>query len=230
MTDDAPTGEEFAAWMTPGDALARLSEILRSQHRTAAALVERLKGGMIKSAARSSSWEGRNGTQEEQRIVLIPAHYWLELQSPNGAELIWQTGDVRFFLARRLAATHPNLVGVRYYGVRFDPVGVKAWLADLPAPVRHKWTRPKPEPEPSVPSPVPATDEAGASKEPPVSEDLLRDWYVLYRKAYTGAQDTEDNALKSALGTFPGKSVTRKRIRNLRGTQKVGRKPRDPEA
>jgi hypothetical protein len=70
--------------------------------------------------------------------------------------------------------------------------------------------------------------EAAQEKGPPVSEQHLKAWFDLYKQVYQGAADTEANALKSAAGMFPGKLVSRDRVRALRGAQKRGRKPNEP--
>jgi hypothetical protein len=64
---------------------------------------------------------------------------------------------------------------------------------------------------------------------PPVSEELLKQWYAVYRRAYYGANDTLANAIKSARGMFPGKFVSRDRIRKIAGGRVRGRKPGSSE-
>jgi hypothetical protein len=109
-------------------------------------------------------------------------------------------------------------VVIRFFGIRFDPKGMLALIANAP------------EKSPSVPVAKPPGSDSPESEEkgPPVSPVYLRAWYALYKQVYQGASDTEDNAWASARGMFPGKSVSRDSVRALRGPQRPGRKPSDP--
>lgn len=62
------------------------------------------------------------------------------------------------------------------------------------------------------------------SKGPRVSGAHLKAWYDLYRTVY-GDDTPEAHSVKSAQGMFSDKSVSRERVRELRGPQKRGRKP-----
>ena len=82
-------------------------------------------------------------------------------------------------------------------------------------------------------SPVP---DAGASapeeeRGSPVSKTDLEAWAAVYKQAYGGKpEDTLTNALASAKGMFPGKFVSREKVRALvGGDRKTGRKPRAEE-
>jgi hypothetical protein len=60
---------------------------------------------------------------------------------------------------------------------------------------------------------------------PRVSDTHLKAWHVLYQQAYGGGQeDTLATAYKSAVGMFPGKFVSRDRVRELCAGRKIGRK------
>jgi hypothetical protein len=93
--------------------------------------------------------------------------------------------------------------------VRFEPQGVHAILRGV-----SKATKP---------DATPAADDEPEPKGPPVSPEALKAWFDLYRRIYTGTADTEAMALKSAQGMFPGKSVSRDKIRALRGERPIGR-------
>jgi hypothetical protein len=70
---------------------------------------------------------------------------------------------------------------------------------------------------------------AGEGIETMLSPDPhLKAWFELYSQVYQGAEDTEDRALGSARGMFANKSVSRERIRKLRGARPMGR-PKKPE-
>jgi len=72
-----------------------------------------------------------------------------------------------------------------------------------------------------------ATELPNNESRSPVSDAALKAWYEAYKLAYSGNSDTEASAIKSASGCFPDKAVSRQKIRDLRGEQKRGRKPRD---
>ena len=106
---------------------------------------------------------------------------------------------------------------IAYFGVRFEPEGVRELLASAP---KKSATGPEQqEPE----------DEDQGQKGPPVSETHLRQWYALYRSVYHGPGDTMEMALRSARGMFPGKFVSRDAIRKLAGGRTRGRKQRATE-
>jgi len=74
-------------------------------------------------------------------------------------------------------------------------------------------------------TPAPVAEGPEVPKGPRVTDGELRAWYDVYRRFYTGALDTQDNAYASAKGMFPGKFVARDRVRALFPARKAGRKP-----
>jgi hypothetical protein len=144
----------------------------------------------------------------------IPRRFWVHL-STKGSD-VWGAGDARFFIKGSVC---------RYFGIRLDPVEVRTTLPALKPPPKKGWVkRPEPAPEPAPEPPQEETPQKG----PRVADPHLKAWYDLYAKVYGGtAADTEANAVASARGMFPGKSVSRDRVRELRGEQKRGRKPDD---
>jgi hypothetical protein len=220
MAGNGVTAAEIATWLTPGEALGLLSEGLTST-LAVNAIVERLKGGMIDSGAANSSWEfGRRGRiQGPTGTVLIPSRYWSFLNADaDTANRLWVFGDVRFYLGLD-NGRYSEVVSIRYFGIRFDPAGIQQ-LVQAPAAT----TTPRPDPLSDAPN---AQEPPALGKGPPVSDALLKEWYELYRRAYGGQpEDTLPNAWKSAQGMFPGKSVSRDRVRALAGGRKVGRKTR----
>jgi hypothetical protein len=84
-----------------------------------------------------------------------------------------------------------------------------------------------------APRPTPAAESdfkqaEPEAKAPSVSDQLLKEWYELYQKAYQGSADTLQKALESARGMFPGKFVSRDRVRKLCEGRKRGRKSGEP--
>jgi hypothetical protein len=125
----------------------------------------------------------------------------------NETSSFWTTGDLVYTYRRDIY----DEVTFRHFDVRFEPEGVNAIIGSAAPDI----------------APTPDLPEANEPTErgPPVSEAHLQAWYEVYRQVYQGAADTEDTAVRSARGMFPGKSVSRDKIRKLRGAQKRGRKP-----
>jgi hypothetical protein len=92
--------------------------------------------------------------------------------------------------------------------VRFEPQGVRSII--------NTGKSAKEEPPAETPSPEPSEP-----KGPPVSDAHLQAWLEFYQKI--GGEMREERALESARLNFSGKSVTRKRIRDLLGPRPIGR-------
>jgi hypothetical protein len=225
-----PTAEELTTWLMPRDALTRVSRVVGTDDLAADAIIRRLQGGALTAAAKSSTSEVNNRAAPQRSITLIPPEYWRVISRIARRTEFWQVGDVRFFfdgsggrvvgarVASRSDVFAPTMVAVTFFGVRIDRTEFDRWLADLVAPDAQ---------QSATVIPTPAAEGPEAPRGLPVSQEHLRAWYELYQSVYAGsAHDTEAAALKSVLGMFPGKSVSRDRVRELRGAQKVGRKPR----
>jgi hypothetical protein len=218
------SAEEIATWYTPKEACRYAARIVGPKNAMAA-ISRRLLAGQIECAAtRSSLSYGRNGPYPDPNPSLIPVGYWRHM-TKAGSDL-WGVGDARFFLpSQQRGVASKTFMGL---GVKLNPRDVHDALPSVPL-------EQEPEPTPSPPQDPPKvessplesskseTDEL-VQKGPPVSEEHLKAWFDLYRRVYSGAVDTEATALASARGMFHGKSVSRDRIRALRGTQKRGRK------
>ena len=224
MTDDALTAEELASWVTPRKTLNHVLQFIKKEHLATEAIVLCLRGGAIKSAAKSSALEIDDKVAPFSMIVRIPIGNWSEFSSLYYGSF-WQTGDARLYLGNRnvrIGDIAGKLIAATYFGVRFDPVGLNEWFAEMSidplADDVSKNTPLRAVKTPGAAAPI-------AINGPRVSDPLLRAWYELYQRAYPGADDTEPNAILSANGMFHGKSVSRDRIRVLRGQRKAGRKP-----
>jgi hypothetical protein len=213
------SAEEIASWYTPIEACAYAS-LTVGKERAANAILQRLLAGQIEAAAsRSSLTYGTDEPHADSEPSLIPARLWKSI-SATGSDL-WSAGDARFFVPSREHGHSSKTYHV--FGIRLNPRDVHASLPPLPPQ-----PEPKPEPEPLEVEQPPANSkpetEDLSQKGPPVSDEHLKGWFELYQRVYSGVADTETNALLSARGMFPGKSVSRERVRMLRGSQKRGRK------
>lgn len=198
MVDDIST-EEFSAWLMPREAL-RLADGIMDEATAMTAIVDRLHSEKIAAVAELLVVRTTDSAIREPDLRRIPGILWGAYGNSN-SESFWRTGDITFRVP--IPDTH-EFTYVKYFGIRFH----RNDLYDL-----------FPERRPKESSVLVAD---GVSK-PSVSDALLTAWYDLYLRAYTGAADTEANAVQSAQGMFPGKSVSRERVRELRGERMRGR-------
>jgi hypothetical protein len=196
------TAEDIAGWLTPRQAL----EILGTAFKPDLAkteLLERLMGGMVHAGATQTTIDGsrlKDGTLNQ-----IPIDDWKRVSIYDN---VWITGTLSVDYTERSYEPRRKL---RFFDVRFHPDDIKAIVGPLLAsqPLAND----------------PSADDG--TKGPPVAPDALKAWFELYQRVYTGAADTEATALKSAQGMFPGKSVSRDKIRALRGERPMGRPKRE---
>jgi hypothetical protein len=173
--------------------------------------------GALHAAAKSSTWHNDPRLSRTDEILILAEH-WRRYVPTTG---FWQIGDIKFDLG------HVNnsyaSVSVWYHGIKFDPAGVETILPGHP-PETDFGSSPRQVTEASS-EPTIEPEEKG----PPVSEELLKQWYAVYGRAYHGSDDTLANAVDSARGMFPGKFVSRDRVRKLAGGRVRGRKPANSE-
>jgi hypothetical protein len=208
MEQRALTAKDIADWLTPSQAVEILDAAFNvSSHLSKKTLLNRLAGGMVIAASAHTVIED---SHPARRILydLIPSEDWNEIDTLDS---FWITGDLAYH-RRSYGISGEKLV--RHYGVKFEPLGVRAIIpsgAEEP-PAMEQQASAEPEPEP---------------KGPRVSDAHLQAWFEFYKKVHSEAEDTEDRALESARKNFPGKSVSRDRVRSLRGTQRRGPKRKD---
>jgi hypothetical protein len=206
------SAEEFASWWSPLQATRYAVTCVGSLGTARNALWSRLYSGLIEAAATATTAQiGTQTPKSSRQPELIPPTFWRAKSGQPGAEF-WNGSDIDFFIRDTL---------FEYFGVKLNPNDVRSTFLRAPAELGA----PKEDETPKFPPELPAEP---PQKGPPVADEHLRAWYDLYQKVYSGtAADTEGNAHASAQGMFPGKSVSRERIRALRGAQKRGRKPTD---
>lgn len=217
MSDEetAITAEELSKWLAPLAAYRLLKE--RLGPTAAEAISGRLKGGLIRAAARSSSWERLDRDPDPTGCVLVPARYWTSV-STRGWKNFWATGDLRIFTGRNSAFPNAPTV-IRYYGVRFDPAAIQLTISDKPA--ISAVVRPSPQSTPEKDAEAVSLKKPSAMKLVPVAHLIA--CFEAYRKIYTGPANTEDAAMDFARRMFPDHSFTRKQVRDLRGPATMGR-------
>lgn len=196
------SANEFEDWLTPKQAVALLDSVFGTDSQSYISkhtLLECLRGRMVRACAAFSSKDGDNQIERNE----IGADEWLHVGENT---IFWTSGHLTYKVHLRGSNRH---TAIRHHDVRFEPESVR--IIGAPA---------------SKQAIAPRTDLEPAQKGPRVSDAHLKAWYALYCSVYPG--DTlESHAVKSAQGMFPDKTVSRDRVRELRGPQKRGRKATD---
>lgn len=206
MASGGITAEQFQTWLTPAEAVAKLASAFQTDDQVArVTLLHALRSKVAIALAEKSSWD--NGARQ-RALAEIPADEWDEIDS---YDLFWTTGHMAYETRDETYYGGTKYVPLHRFGVRLEPSRVKSLLP--------------PEPLQDQSSPEVERTESERPKGPPVSDADLKAWYELYGRVYGGTkEDTEATAVKSAQGMFPTKSVSRDRVRDLRGEQKRGPK------
>jgi hypothetical protein len=227
MGSPTPEAESAAApeptWLQAGDALGRVQRALGDRTISVETIVGRLRVGLARSTFVHAAWENTGGFPAPRfEYNVIPSNMWKYYRDDTASRYVWATGDLRLALGHFFQPmSAPSNTVATFFGVKIERQAIDEIIANAPPRKRSVWIKPTapqpitpPEPEPDVPQ-----------KGPAVAPDHLKAWFDLYRRAYAAAADTEETALSSARGMFPGKSVSRERVRALRGEQRRGRKP-----
>jgi len=218
MQDSGGNAGEHSTWLKPRDALSHISAVLGTENAQDA-ILGRLRSGVIVAYARQFTVSRQGYGDRQGANVAVPAEHWRPLTARNSTlKTFWVSGDFTVFL-HQPTQHFDQLSTIRYTDVRLDPDGI----ADLAGGIPIAHSRRAQE---LLAAAAHQTDnpETEAQKGPRISAAALKAWFAAYMLVYQGTQDTEEMALKSARGAFPGKSVSRDQVRELRGAQKRGRK------
>ncbi len=196
------TAEDIADWLTPGQAVKLLDAVFQKSYLSKQALLGRLVGGLAEAASGQTVKSESAGRSSRDLFQKIPAEDWRRIQT---TDTCWITGDLIF---RRRSAFGTGDETISHYAVRFEPQGVRSMIGDTGKPAK--------EPPAEAPSPGPPEQ-----RKPPVSPAHLQAWFEFYQRI--GGDMREERALESARLNFPGRSVTRKRVRDLLGPRPIGR-------
>jgi len=203
------TPEDLASWYTPRDAVTYASQCLGPKGAQDA-VWRLIAAGFVETAAASTSMT-KKGQQPQLEIdpMTIPTNLW-ESYSPQTSDL-WGAAQARFWIPGPSGTSDSTTV--LFAGIRINPDDLRRHISKSAAEQSHT----------AVGNERPKTTEGEAKKRLP--DPLLKAWYEVYKQAYGGtSKDTENMAEQSVAGMFPDKSVSRERIRELRGSQKRGRK------
>jgi len=185
------------------------------------------------------AWEARDKGPVKQGLAMIPAMQWRKMPHGTAYNDFWKTGDVRFF--HGTLTGYPPGVAFRFYDVRFEPFGIEA-LLPLPKPSPPAGTVLSANVEivakEATDSITPlALELANGSEAPlvkipksvetkPISPVHLNAWWTFYKAVTLPSIDTEAYAIAHFRRCFPENNLPRQKIRDLRGAQKSGPKPK----
>ena len=201
------TAEDIADWLTPRQAVRILDTVFQKSYLSKQALLGRLVGGLAEAVAEQTAKADSTARSSRGPFRKIPAEDWRRIQT---TDTCWITGDLVF---RRRSPSGMGDETVSHYAVRFEPQGVRSIIGDTGKLARESPAEP--------PSAEPVPPEPSEPRGPPVSPAHLQAWFEFYQKI--GGEMREERALQSARLNFAGRSVTRKRIRDLLGPRPIGR-------
>jgi hypothetical protein len=213
-TQSRPTKAEFDDWLTP----ARVLEVLASMDRFFAIeeVLRRACADFAHAAGNVSFTD--DGTQRRGECALILADWWRRADATDVQQhgRFWVTGGLTVRVADRRSLSGTSVF--EFFDVRFEPAGIYAMPgAKLPTLAIAPATEPTSTQAPPEPP----------NKGPPVPAAQLQEFWELFRKLNPAA--TEPQLVAAANAMFPRHSVSRQRLRDLRGRQPSGPKRRVAE-
>ena len=230
MADEPVSEDEYEACLRPREALDRVRLSFSNLDMAGAAILDRLKGGLVRSVAKSSSW-GEGGTPTGR--VRIPAKHWSHQTGKSAAW--WISGDIRCFIPS-IKGPHYHIPSsaIRYYGVRFEADGIVGIVRDTelrPAPLDsatavavYGYQPHMMDLEPELESPL----ETGEPKRP-ISDATLKAWWGMCLTIRPTDAWNADQMQAFFDQCFPNKSVSRDRMRKVRPKPKSGPKAHSAE-
>lgn len=205
VTSENAAPENFRDWITPPKAVELLTPKFPQKTLAISTLTGRLRSGMMRGIAETLVATGPV-PENKASFIEVPKKQWDDVKVFDD---FWAGADLIIVLLDQFR----QRVIFNYYNVRFEPSGIETILG---APIE------------AVASAVAPSTIAGDTHTAPqfdrtkdVSPDALKAWYELYKTQYP--DNNADHAWASALGMFPDKKVTRKKIRDLRGAREMGR-------
>jgi hypothetical protein len=198
-----------ADWLTPRQAVAILDAAFDQRPAISkAALLQCLRGKQVDAMSFTTHVAPDNRAEYATNNYKIPPEDWDKV---DWNDTFFATGILVY---RKREHGRSDYETIRHFNVKFNPEQVKRVAAP------HQTMQ-------AATTAQSLEDDTLASKGPPVSPAHLKAWYEVFQKVYGGsAEDTLDNALKSARGMFPGRFVSRDRVRDLAGGRSPGRKAR----
>jgi hypothetical protein len=217
--------ESTPHWLQARDALA-LTRSLGNDALAEQNLTRWARDQIVDARCRRWIWNDSDKpfeSQNETDITPVPPGFWDE----KFTNFDWDEG----YFEHRESSGFAGILTIAAYGVEFNGDEIVRYRRGDSAKFENHWPIRLISPVQSelLNDPVKSASTATAPRSdgPPVSKAALEEWWVVFSKHNPAA--TEPQAQASAEAMFPGKTVTRVKIRELRGEQKRGPKPRTAE-
>jgi hypothetical protein len=234
MADGIPV-EEYEAWIPPRAAIERLRPV------SASTVVDALEAGIRSGAIRAAAhrvFEVSAGQPSSQvgSYVLLESGDWID----QAEQRFWDLGSITIVAPKgtgRVAGGGFQLRSTggdrELTGVRLDPVGIEGLALQLGSaptvptvPMVYGYKPSSiPPPPPDILAP-PFSEPKNSTSKPPVSATTLNAWWELYKTVREPVHRTDDDMVAHFAQCLPEHSVTRVRMRAVRGKQKTGPKPK----
>jgi len=117
------SAEQYAAWITPAAALARVTNAVPNQHLAMNVIFQRITDELLQTCAATAIFK-KEWPQEQERYTnwLVTPYFWSRVA--GGAQgTFWTTSSAQFPYERDKSMS--------CHGLRFDPDGITALLADI---------------------------------------------------------------------------------------------------
>lgn len=206
--------DEFGRWLPPMTVRERVVATGTPQESAERAILQRVHHGLVRVASTSMSHQESGRLSRDTTPTLVDVDLWRGFQAKHSD--FW-AGDATFAFNRRNTRVigGAQTVMTTHLGMRLDPADLRREFSEA------NWD--------GVPTPPTATAaqadheaaEADVAKATPISDALMAEWAVLFRKTYPAG--SEEMAAKSADGMFQGHSVPRRKLRDA--LAKVGKLP-----
>lgn len=225
MADDTFSLEEIKRWHTPKQVLDLLPDNLRPGLKREE-IAHRMQAGTIRVGALRMKTEA----EEHHGVIINPVAWakWAFLAQDGSADGFWEGASFHKFMPSGQGFAEPHLI--QFFGVRLHSGDIATMFAELGLSVSA--TSPPgllAAALDAFQSPPVAPYPASTAPKPALSDAHLRAWWAFYVAVTTQASETEENAIAHVARCFPSHSVSRPRIRQLRGKGKRGPKPQVAE-
>ncbi len=225
-------------WLSPTAAADTLKKHGYSAYTVRDAILNRAKGGRLKAVAEGLETTLSNGSHYSGEFELLDANIW---SITSITPIFWESGDAIF--NRRSKSGGPDFSHA-CTGIRFDPDGIANMAAQKVIPANPLAPRTDSDKAgdafmasletlkqlvDSAPAAPPQAELKAAVTKAPASDATLNAWWSLYKTLREAHQRDDDDMRAHFEQCCPDKSVTRLRLRGLRGRQKPGPKANPAE-
>jgi hypothetical protein len=132
-----------AAWLLPGDALARVQEVIGDRTIAIDTIVGRLRAGLLKAIY--ERWENTSKKYPLDSEFVSPT-WWKHYKSGHESGYVWRTGDLRLYIGSVEGSLVETSVYLTFFRVKIEVSGIEEILANSTAlPGKTSASQPKTE-------------------------------------------------------------------------------------